>query len=213
MCGAAGGPIGPVSGRPMHGCAACELLWVPRSCHLSADAQRARYLNHRNTLDNAEYVRRFEALIAAWEALPGVGATHAAPPRRVLDFGCGPGDQPVLVELLRRRGCEAVGYDPLFAPDADRSRPFDAVFAVEAFEHFCGGIDDVAGAVACVRSGGHLIVSTLFHPGPGAVMDWWYARDPTHVCFYSPRTMARLADRFNLRLVACDDKSLCIYSA
>jgi len=212
MCGAEGGPLGVVFGRPMHICPVCELLWVPRTCHLSAAAQRERYLNHQNTLDNTEYVRRFEAMIAAWEALPGVGAGRAAPPRRVLDFGCGPGDRPVLVELLRRRGCEAMGYDPFFAPDADRSQPFDAVFAVETFEHFCGGIADVAETVKSVRAGGHLIVSTLFHPGPAAVTGWWYARDPTHVCFYSPRTMAWIADRFNLRLISCDDKSLCIFS-
>lgn len=181
-------------------------------CHLPLAAQRARYLNHQNTLENTEYVRRFEALIAAWEAQPGVGAKHAAPPRRVLDFGCGPGDPPVLVALLRRRGCQAVGYDPLFAPGADRSQPFDAVFAVETFEHFCNGIADVADAVKCVRPGGHLVVSTLFHPGPAGVADWWYARDPTHVCFYSPRTMAWIADRFNLRLVVCDNRNLCIFS-
>lgn len=212
MCGAVGGLLGPVSGRPLHACPACELLWVPRSCHPSPAAQRARYLNHQNTLENAEYVRRFEALIAAWEAQPGVGAKRDGPPRRVLDFGCGPGDPPVLVELLRRRGCDAFGYDPFFAPDADRSRPVDAVFAVETFEHFCGGVADIAEAVKCVRPGGHLVVSTLFHPGSAAVADWWYARDPTHVCFYSRRTMEWIADRFGMRLVLCDNKSLCLYA-
>lgn len=212
LCGAAGGPPVPVFRRPLHACPACELLWVPRSCHLSSAGQQARYRNHQNSLTNSEYVRRFEILIAAWEALPGVGAKHAPPPRRVLDFGCGPGDPPVLVELLRRRGCDALGYDPFFAPQADRSRPFDAVFAVETFEHFCGGVADVAEAVKCVRPGGHLVASTLFHSGPSAAADWWYARDPTHVCFYSRRTMEWIADHFALRLVACDDKNLCIFA-
>ena len=30
--------------------------------------------------------------------------------------------------------------------------------------------------------------------------DWWYVRDPTHVCFYAPETLEWIARRFGWSL-------------
>jgi hypothetical protein len=47
--------------------------------------------------------------------------------------------------------------------------------------------------------GGILGVMTMFHPGEGSFADWWYRRDPTHVCFYNEATMRWIGERYGLR--------------
>jgi SAM-dependent methyltransferase len=170
---------------------------VPRVCHLDAEAQRARYAKHRNSADDAGYVamlRRPVALLRQY---------HPAA-RRVLDYGCG--REQILVGLLRREGYEAVGYDPLYGSDADMSSPFDAVVAVESMEHFPepgGELQRIRGLLA---PGGCLVVMTALHRGPDTIKDWWYARDPTHVSFYSAATMTYIAEAFGFRILFTDNK-------
>lgn len=200
LCNLESRMIGENSGRSMLHCPNCDLLHVPRDQHLPLEQQRARYLHHENSMENTEYVRRFEQLIDRLDK-------YVPAPRRVLDYGCGPG--PVLIELLKRRGDEAIGYDPHFAPKMDLTRPFDAVVSTETFEHFADPSMEMSRICDILRPGGVLAIMTQLHAGAESVLDWWYARDPTHVCFYSRKTMEWTARVFGMKLLECDDVRLC----
>ena len=52
--------------REFHGCAVCDLVFVPPGCHLSPEEERAHYLKHRNDPDDPGY-RAF--LRRLWDAL------------------------------------------------------------------------------------------------------------------------------------------------
>lgn len=199
LCLASSSRTPPAHGRTLAHCQQCDLIFVPSTGHLNEAAERTRYLHHENSIDAPSYVATFDAPLAML-------AAHAPTACRVLDYGSGP--TPVLVELLRQRGYDAVGYDPYFACDTDITGPFDAIVSVETFEHFRDPRRDLELLRSRLAPGAPLIVKTRFHPGPDALEDWYYVRDKTHVAFYSPATFEWIAETFDLQLIQHDGHSL-----
>lgn len=201
ICGTYSRFIGTFHGRAFLLCPHCDLIFVPKYWHLSARRQRSRYECHENSPDNAGYVARFERLLAAVRRC-GHGI------RQALDYGCGPG--PVLVELMRAAGWDASGYDPFFAPDLDFTRRFDLITATETIEHFANPAQEIRRMASLLRARGYLAVMSEWHPGEAGFGDWWYARDPTHVAFYSHKTLDYLCEALGFRLLYHDEKNTAI---
>ena len=51
---------------------------------------------------------------------------------------------------------------------------------------------------------GHLIIHTLFHKMQD-FEKWWYAGDITHVSFLSRKTVKKISDIFNLKIIKITD--------
>lgn len=200
LCEMSAPPACPAAGRAFHHCDRCDLIWVPRAWHLSPEAEAERYRRHENSAADAGYDAFLRRAIEPLKADAAI--------RRVLDYGSGP--EPVLLSLLHDAGFDAVGYDPYFAPDADLSRPFDAVVSVETFEHFAQPHAETEKIIGLIHPGGLLVVVTRFHPGTAAMRDWWYARDPTHVAFYSMQTMRWIGKRFGFTLEDSNDTDMVV---
>lgn len=116
-----------------------------------------------------------------------------------LDFGSGPG--PTLSEMLGEAGFCVKVYDPFFAPDAQAlNDTYDFITCTETAEHFFHPAHEFDRLHRMLRPGGWLALMTE-HYEDQPFEQWWYARDPTHACFYRARTMTWLADHYRWRMV------------
>ena len=167
-------------------CAECDLAFVPPEFHLSESDEVERYLMHENDPANSGY-RRF--LSRLWDVLrPRLSVGDAG-----LDFGCGPG--PALAQMMREDGYEVRVYDPYFFPDRSAlDQRYDFVTCTETAEHLRTPMATFRLIDSLLAPGGRLGVMTGMLEDRAEFASWYYQRDPTHVAFYTKRTMSWLAE-------------------
>lgn len=161
---------------------------VPPTDRPTATEERARYESHENDPADPDYRAFLDRLAAPlMERLP--------PAAEGLDYGAGPG--PALARMLEEAGHSMAIYDPFFAPDpAALNYTYDFVACTETAEHFHAPGEEFSRLDALLRPGGWLGLMTEVLDASQSFETWWYARDPTHVCFYAPPTLRWIADHF-----------------
>ncbi len=199
---AAGPWVGPDRrGRLYLACPACGFIFLSPGSRPQPAEARARYLLHRNSLDESGYRRMLEEF-ADKTILP-----FAPPGARALDFGSGPG--PSLEPILRERGLEAYSWDPLFKDDPGALARSYAVLAMhEVIEHCADPLATLSKATGLLAPGGILAIATHFRPSePSAFMSWWYRQDSTHVSFFTADCLSDACAGLGLSALFCDGKS------
>jgi ubiquinone/menaquinone biosynthesis C-methylase UbiE len=121
-----------------------------------------------------------------------------------LDYGCGPG--PVASHLLKSVGFQNIFlYDPFFRNNESfLNHQYDFIFCSEVAEHFFDPHKEFCRLKSLLKPDGILFIySLLFDPlnEPKGFEDWYYRRDPTHVSFYSPKTMSFIAKEFQFKKI------------
>lgn len=182
--------------RSYYQCASCALVFVPPEFHLSRERERAYYDLHENSLEDEGY-RRFLSRCAKplLDLLP--------PGSHGLDFGCGPA--PLLATLLAEAGHRVELYDIYYAPNAGAmQRDYDFVVATEVVEHLSALGDELEQLWSRVRPGGVLALMTKLVISPERFAEWHYARDPTHIAYFSATTFRWLAEKLQADLQFAD---------
>ncbi len=110
-----------------------------------------------------------------------------------LDFGCGPG--PVLAQMLEEAGFKMKIYDPFFFQEFPPvpEGGFDFLVCTEAAEHFFSPAREVERMAQWVKPQAPLVWLTSLWREEGEITEWYYAKDPSHVCFFTERTVDWLA--------------------
>ncbi len=163
------------------------MIFVHPADRLRPLEETLRYLNHQNHRDDPAYVRFLERLV-----IPVCDVVPAG--SRGLDFGCGPA--PVMAELLTASGRPTTSYDPLFLPDENALREqYDFITCSEVIEHAHDPATLLARFGKLVRPGGTIAIMTRFYGFDAPFDQWWYRRDPTHVCFFNETTMRWIAGK------------------
>lgn len=189
-CPLCGSPTAATAGpapRRFHDCPACGLMSVARADLPSPADELAQYRLHRNDAADPRYRAFLGQLTGPLTAKLAAGAEG-------LDFGCGPG--PAVRPMLAEQGFTVTDHDPFFAPDAAAlERRYDFVACTEVVEHFHDPAAGFATLDGLLKPGGWLGVMTSLLTDDVALPGWSYARDPTHVAFYRPLTLAWIAGR------------------
>jgi hypothetical protein len=170
-------------------CEKCDLVFLSTTQRPLPAEEWAHYQLHRNSLEDHDYCEFLQRLARPLSA-------HLKPGARGVDMGSGP--VPVLAHLLRECGFACAVYDPFFAPDMRIFEcRYDFVSASEVIEHLHQPAQTLSTWWQLLEPGGWLAVMTnMQRPGAEAFADWYYRRDPTHVCFWSVATFTWLAHRW-----------------
>jgi hypothetical protein len=103
--------------------------------------------------------------------------------------------------MLEEQGFRMQVYDPYFSPDERvLERAYDFITCTETVEHFYYPNREFKRLNRLLRDGGWLGVMTEMLESDEQFHDWWYRRDPTHVCFYRRETMNWIAQEFGWRV-------------
>ena len=174
-------------------CANCNLVSVPEVHHLDSEAEKAIYDLHQNCPDDPGYREFLGRLV---EPL----VKKLTPGSRGLDFGSGPG--PTLSVMFEERGFSMRIYDKFYAADSEvLTHPYDFITATEVVEHL-----EKPGAVlnqlwGLLGPGGCLGIMTQTLPDSvEAFGNWYYKKDPSHICFFSAQCFRWLADEWGADL-------------
>ena len=185
-------------------CSFCGLIFKDPKNYYDHDKDVLRYSTHNNNAEDQGYIKFLNLLIKP--LMQFVSPKNF----KALDFGCGPG--PTLSRLLAEHGGVVENYDPLFfINDEALKTTYDVVTSSEVVEHFKNPSFDWQLLVGLVKPGGVLAIMTLLKTPQIDYKNWWYKNDPTHVAFYSEKTLDYLADRFGLEIIYNDKKSVIIF--
>ena len=173
-------------------CNSCEAKFLDNSFHINADAERDRYLEHENIVDDPGYRNFLSKLTKPLKEKLSSSSTG-------LDFGCGHG--PALADILTKDNFKIDLYDPFFFPNKDIfSKTYDFITCTETAEHFFNPNREFKTLDSILAPGGWLGIMTTFLTEDKSFESWHYRRDPTHVVFYGVKTFEVIAEQNNWQL-------------
>ncbi|MFA6601203.1 MAG: class I SAM-dependent methyltransferase, partial [Candidatus Omnitrophota bacterium] len=169
-------------------CRECSAIFLDPACYLSKEAERKRYLEHNNDVEDPRYQKFVDPIVS--EVKRKFGRE-----RRGLDFGAGPG--PVITKLLRNEGYSLELYDPFFWNDPGKlDAKYDFITCCEVIEHFHFPAEEFRRLQSLLVPGGALLCMTELYREEIDFKSWYYKNDPTHVFFYHPDTLERVRSLF-----------------
>ncbi len=175
-------------------CNVCALVSVPPSQHLNAEAEKAQYDKHDNSVADEGY-KTF--LRRTWDPLKSCLQQGHGPDLSALqglDFGCGEG--AVLSQLAADDGAVMANYDLYYHPDTQvLEGRYDFITMTEVIEHIADAAAIIDKLDTLLKPGGTLAVMTKRVLDADAFSRWHYKNDLTHICFYSDETFLWLAKR------------------
>jgi SAM-dependent methyltransferase len=171
-----------------HECERCQFIFKDEKNYPSIELEFQKYEEHQNDDDNQGYINFLTNFIDS-AVIPFIKKGKA------LDFGSGP--NPVLAKILSNQYLFDVDiYDYFYAPhQIYESKTYDLITSTEVVEHLSNPLKIFKLFYQHLNPNGILSILTLFHPNQREeLFNWHYIRDITHLCFFTPVTMRKIAE-------------------
>lgn len=182
----------------LYACPTCEGVFRAPSQFVSAQAEKERYLEHNNDVNDPGYQEFVSPIVNA--VLRDYTPAHTG-----LDFGSGTG--PVITTMLRGEGYDVQEYDPFFHNDESAlHETYDYIASCEVIEHFHSPAKEFAMLYNMLNPGGRLYCKTDIPSEQTDFTTWYYVNDPTHVFFYSEATAQWIGHHFGFATVSVDGR-------
>jgi len=189
--------------RDYHICSYCDLVFVDKRFHLCSKEERSIYDLHENNPNDKHY-RSFLNKLA--KPL----SEKLLPQSLGLDFGCGPG--PTLSLMLEELGHQVAIYDKFYADDPETlTRQYDFITSTEVIEHLDAPNNTLTLLFSLLNERGVIGVMTKLRPSKEEFGSWHYKNDPTHIAFYSDKTMRYIAERFAKNIIIIEPDVIIFY--
>ena len=173
-------------------CLICDYVFVPKIYHLSEDQEKLRYDSHNNDPKDIRY-RRF--LLRLSEPLLKKIRDNSSG----LDFGSGPG--PTLSLMLEEHSHQVALFDKFYANDKSVfNNKYDFITATEVVEHLSEPMTELKRLIKCLNDDGYLAIMTQILNPKIDFSNWYYKNDPSHIGFFSKKTLSYLAGYFEMEI-------------
>lgn len=174
-------------------CTNCDLVFQDPDQLPDPAAEKGRYDQHENDSRSPGYQAFLKQLSEPMLA-------RLRPASFGLDFGSGP--NPVLRDIVEAQGHTLVLYDPFYSPNQEVfDRDYDFILASEVLEHLHFPRKDLTCLWTCLKPGGMLGIMTGMRTKDINFANWYYIRDPTHVIFFSKKTLEWLRNHWGARII------------
>ncbi|TPN84796.1 methyltransferase domain-containing protein [Aquimarina algicola] len=171
-------------------CNECNSVMLDHSFFLSKNQERERYNLHQNDVYNLGYQNSVSTII---EKVVNNHSKHD----KGLDFGSG--TNSVVSYLLKNKNYDILEYDPIFKNKNDvlLDSNYDYIICCEVVEHFYRPIQEFQLLSRLLKPNGTLYCKTKLFTENINFDTWWYKNDPTHVFFYTPKSINWIKNKFN----------------
>lgn len=187
-------------------CNNCSSIFKSSNSYPKWESEKARYETHNNDVYDIRYQHFVSPITNAVKK-------HFENTSLGLDYGCGTG--PVAAHVLEKQGYNIILYDPFFYPDKSyRSHVYDYIICCEVMEHFFDPYKEFQKLKSLLKPNSKLYCKTKMIADDVQVEDfksWFYKDDPTHVFFYTSKSLDMICRLSNFKTVSFDD-NLIIFS-
>jgi hypothetical protein len=178
--------------RPYFKCQECSLIFVPSEFILSPEDEKKRYDTHENNEEDLRYREYLSKIVSG--AIPHLSSGMVG-----LDFGCGA--SILLAKIFDENGFLVDSYDIFYHPKEEIwQRKYDFIVLSEVIEHLSSPAETMRKLAKLLTPHGQFFIKTKFSPEFQTLFsNWYYKKDPTHICFFNEESMKKLAHLLGMK--------------
>ena len=179
-------------------CKECQSILLDPNNLPEPEFEKFRYDMHSDDIENEGYQNFVAPLVN--EVAKNFTVNDSG-----LDYGCG--KTAIVQILLQRQGFQIEGFDPIYKNELSLlTKKYHYITCCEVAEHFHHPAVEFQKLSNLLLPEGKLILKTHLYHDALDFEKWWYKNDPTHVFFYTEKSLQFITENFGFNKLELKDK-------